>query len=477
MVTGVLLCYEATTKQNRPVTSGQLFRRADKKLAPLAREELIMSVYKVSVTQEQFSTKGERKPKRKPFSLGQWHSLIALSLFFTLFFTETAAAQIITAEPAQGPPGTGVTVKGTGWPPGDSIEIAWNFAYSNTVASVKADGNGAFTANVTLPQDAPIGPTYVDAGDQSAFISGQAPFNAQKFPDKGYVSAEQCIGCSPFQSFAHGVGGLFTEPTSLPIQVGVPYEKQTDYTVGQLIIADTVSLPYPLDEYLSSTFNLPVTFKFDAIEYGWIVAPGTYHDDRPYLFLSLSKLPLFATVRDLCFIVPEGRPNPWKDFPNSKKITACPATIWHGLSNNFQPGDPVAANGAPMMYHVGYYAGNKAWWIQYGGEWIGYVDKSWWDDDFSQGQHLQWYGEVTYETNACIPMGNGLPGTNPGSASVSNMFYEVMEGNTSVGHDAEADMLPDANPLGWSANTESKNQKVNAFRYGGPGLCSGGIAR
>lgn len=109
--------------------------------------------------------------------LRPWLRLTALLLFFSLLFTENAPAASITAQPAQGPAGTGVTVKGAEWPPGDLIEFAWNFNYQLTVARVNADNSGAFNATVVVPQGAPIGPTYIDAGDQAAFLTAQAPFN------------------------------------------------------------------------------------------------------------------------------------------------------------------------------------------------------------------------------------------------------------------------------------------------------------
>lgn len=119
------------------------------------------------------------KPKKKSVMalvLRPWLSLTALLLFFSPFLTEAALAAAITVTPTQGPPGTVVTVKGTAWPPGDLIEFSWDFNYQLTVASVKADATGAITAIITVPQDAPIGVTYVDAGDQAAFLTAQASF-------------------------------------------------------------------------------------------------------------------------------------------------------------------------------------------------------------------------------------------------------------------------------------------------------------
>jgi hypothetical protein len=69
-----------------------------------------------------------------------------------------------------------VTIKGTGWSPNDLIDFCWNFNCDPTDTSVKADGSGTFTGTITVPQDAPIGNTYIDAGSQAKFITAQAPF-------------------------------------------------------------------------------------------------------------------------------------------------------------------------------------------------------------------------------------------------------------------------------------------------------------
>jgi hypothetical protein len=76
-------------------------------------------------------------------------------LFLSPLLTKNALAAHITAAPAQGAPGTSVTITGTAWPPGDLIKLLWNFSPFDTVARTPADANGAFTAMITVPQGAP----------------------------------------------------------------------------------------------------------------------------------------------------------------------------------------------------------------------------------------------------------------------------------------------------------------------------------
>jgi hypothetical protein len=99
-----------------------------------------------------------------------------LLVLFSPILAENALAALITAEPTQGPAGTQVIVRGSAWPPGDLIKLSWNFPPFVTVATARTDGNGAFTATITVPQNAPIGPTEVNAINEAGNRTWQAPF-------------------------------------------------------------------------------------------------------------------------------------------------------------------------------------------------------------------------------------------------------------------------------------------------------------
>jgi len=258
---------------------------------------------------------------------------------------------------------------------------------------------------------------------------------------------------------AHGVGGLFTEPTPTNGLSAWPWD-DTKFSVGQLAL---------ISEQPNNVSKI--------IEFGWIVDKALYGDIKPHLFAALRFQPFKGT----CFI---GIPKPntqCRDVGNP----------YIKVSNNIQLGDPVGKTGQPMMYHIGYYGqnacgGDEGWWIQYGNEWIGCVKNSWFkvrsrrgDPGFPNGNRIKWYGEVVYGSDPCIPMGNGMFGTNPDSVRVLNMFYERDSGSGLF--DAEATLAPAKDAARdtrfWnygylSRSTNIANPKgINGFHYGGAGSC------
>ncbi|MGH8650758.1 MAG: hypothetical protein ACREYE_00635 [Gammaproteobacteria bacterium] len=130
-------------------------------------------------------------------------ALTSLLLFFSTLLTQNALAALITAEPTQGSAGTQVTVNGSEWRAGDLVELSWNFPPFDPAASVQADGNGAFTAAVTVPHDAPIGPTQVNAINQTGDLTWQAPFD---------VLGSDLTGC--IDAYFIGVHGTAEGPDS-----------------------------------------------------------------------------------------------------------------------------------------------------------------------------------------------------------------------------------------------------------------------
>jgi hypothetical protein len=88
------------------------------------------------------------------------------SLNFTISGTSLALSS------QQGPPGTSVTATGTGFQPGETVQVFFNGAQ---VATPVADTTGAFTATFTIPNLA-NGNYQVDAKGQTSGDTASAPF-------------------------------------------------------------------------------------------------------------------------------------------------------------------------------------------------------------------------------------------------------------------------------------------------------------
>jgi len=79
-----------------------------------------------------------------------------LTLILGLVAPTVARAQTLSATPSQGPPGTSVTVSGSGFQANDALEIDWDDV-TPTLAEATTDAAGSFTTTVTVPADAAAG--------------------------------------------------------------------------------------------------------------------------------------------------------------------------------------------------------------------------------------------------------------------------------------------------------------------------------
>lgn len=93
------------------------------------------------------------------------------------------------------------------------INLSRDFNWSVTVANIQADGNGAFSATITVPQGALIGPTYIDAIDESGSHTGEAPFTVTS-----EIASKQLLTL-PFPSWQNTTTG----DTSMGLQQGWIY--------------------------------------------------------------------------------------------------------------------------------------------------------------------------------------------------------------------------------------------------------------
>ena len=88
----------------------------------------------------------------------------------------SAAPAEITLSRASAPRGWKVTVYGSGFQPGELVEIR---VHVTTVGTVTADSQGKFTQEVTVPDSAPPPgfPTSISATGHSSIKTAEAPFS------------------------------------------------------------------------------------------------------------------------------------------------------------------------------------------------------------------------------------------------------------------------------------------------------------
>lgn len=116
----------------------------------------------------------------------------------------------------------------------------------------------------------------------------------------------------------------------------------------------------------------------------------------------------------------------------------------------------------PQNFVIEHYYGN--WWIGYQGDWVGYFPDGAWSTPFTSLGSVAWYGRVgSTNSTPCADMGNGLYGTQAGSAVFNNM--SLITPNYSY---TPAKATP------YVTNAQWYNVGAfygNSFQYGGPGAC------
>nr|BBH85745.1 hypothetical protein KTC_04960 [Thermosporothrix sp. COM3] len=173
------------------------------------------------------------------------------------------------------------------------------------------------------------------------------------------------------------------------------------------------------------------------VEIGWTVDRAVNNgDDKPHLFV-------FSWVND-----------------QGNCYNGCGFVQ---VSNAHYPGMQLASDGSLHHYAIYHYQGN--WWLNYDNDWIGYFPDSIWTskgEDFSKTTQLQWFGEVASGGGSHTQMGNGIFGSQNGSARIQSM-YVYTTANTAVTANVNVSAgETSCFDYGWI-------QQPNAFRYGGPG--------
>jgi hypothetical protein len=95
----------------------------------------------------------------------------------TASITVTTASTSLTA--TSGPPGTSVTVNGSGYPPGDTVTITFkdSAGTTTTLATAATTGTGTFSQGVTIPAGAAVGKGKLAAKSAFAGVTVSKEFN------------------------------------------------------------------------------------------------------------------------------------------------------------------------------------------------------------------------------------------------------------------------------------------------------------
>jgi hypothetical protein len=168
----------------------------------------------------------------------------------------------------------------------------------------------------------------------------------------------------------------------------------------------------------------------NTVEVGWIVDQPQFGDSLPHLFVYH-----FTNGQTTCY-------NGCGFVQASTKNTPGEA-IMSGTSANFE---------------INF--SNNAWNIYYNGDDLGYFPASLWSGGFTQTGLIQIFGEVATTSTMCIQMGNGIAGTQPGSAQFSSFAL--------LGSSSASALYPFTTA---SSPYSYGNATSTGLNIGGPGSC------
>lgn len=86
-----------------------------------------------------------------------------------------SVADGLASSPSTAPPGTNVTMSGSGYTPGEAVKLYWNSTSGTLLATTNADTSGNIVQVITLPSSATAGANSVIGQGQSSNLSLTAP--------------------------------------------------------------------------------------------------------------------------------------------------------------------------------------------------------------------------------------------------------------------------------------------------------------
>jgi hypothetical protein len=189
------------------------------------------------------------------------------------------------------------------------------------------------------------------------------------------------------------------------------------------------------------------------VEVGWVSRPGKASSE------------IFVETRDLgnnssCFVqLIQGTTNGWTcDFISFSAFN----------TTGYKPGSPVPSNGTSALIYL-LNTGTDIY-IQYGADWLGRIPNTHWSGgSFSSVKEAQWFGEVAVTNRKAThtQMGNGICGSNTGSAHISSMTWFI--GQSGSGSFYPVNAPSSALTATFSSDYNPGHFDGNSFAYGGPG--------
>jgi hypothetical protein len=145
---------------------------------------------------------------------------------------------------------------------------------------------------------------------------------------------------------------------------------------------------------------------------------------------------------------------------------------WVPYGTGIQAGDNINGDvGLSKFMEIQHFSG--AWWIAYGGSWMGYFpDSDWAGSTFTSIDFTQVFGEVAAGTTTpCTDMGNGVLGNSSNTATAAKLGSYTQVPNVSNNVLTGPSSVPNTIPTNVYV---SYAQSARTFVYGGPGWNSAG---
>lgn len=180
---------------------------------------------------------------------------------------------------------------------------------------------------------------------------------------------------------------------------------------------------------------------FDTIEAGIDVDPTFFGSAQPYFFIYLNN-------------------NEYHFGPDCYDCDFVPY-----YETKLMPGDALPPSTAHFRIGVEFWAGK--WWFWAGAQWIGYVEPSFWNDEFTHGEVERDYGEVfDNEAGPSSQMGNGQPGSSGGATFMTSPLIFINENESETTSLQEEPTVTDSSLY----SLGDVNKERTEWHFGGSGV-------